>query len=126
MQLSMLRQVAPPAHTFSSLFNLLHLKVAANELSAVDAVLSADEQRTKLIAEEKRLTKLVEKGDTSDVTQKALEQVYVDLQSIGADAADSRARRILSVRFLPARPMSCACCLSFIFGVCFFVRRNPG
>ena len=70
----------------------------------MDAVLSADEQRTHLLAEEKRLTKLVEKGDTSPATQKLLEQVYVDLRAVGADAAEARARRILAVSEGGAEP----------------------
>lgn len=101
------------------------LQVAANELSAVDAVLSADVKRTELITEERRLNKLIEEGDTEEATRKAIDLLYVELEAIGAAAAEARARRILSVSSASSGAFLClfVCvslgCASCVFRLCF-------
>ncbi|XP_025114348.1 ATP-binding cassette sub-family F member 1-like [Pomacea canaliculata] len=69
-------------------------EVVADETKSVDAVLKADTKRLELLAEEERLTKLVATGDKG-ISEK-LKEVYEQLKAIGADAAESRARRILA------------------------------
>lgn len=71
--------------------------MAANELTAVNAVLSADERRIELLAEEKKLLALMEEGETDMVIQEKLNRVYAEQRAIGTDAAEARARRILAV-----------------------------
>lgn len=62
----------------------------------MQVVLRADTRRTELFAEEKRLTEAVQ-GSDDPALQAALNKVYVDLDAIGAHAAEGKARRILAV-----------------------------
>ncbi|KAK7094426.1 ATP-binding cassette sub-family F member 1-like [Littorina saxatilis] len=71
-------------------------EVKADTTKAIDSVLKADTKRLALLEEEKKLTKLVNQGNTEDVVQDRLKEVYEELRAIGADSAESRARRILS------------------------------
>ncbi|EMP27864.1 ATP-binding cassette sub-family F member 1 [Chelonia mydas] len=73
---------------------LCEQEVIADETPAVQAVLKADTKRLKLLAEEKRLQALLEKGDDSVAEQ--LEKVYEELRATGAAAAEAKARRILA------------------------------
>jgi hypothetical protein len=59
----------------------------ASETSALDAVLSADVERARLVEEEKRLTSLAEKSSDD---AKRLVEVYARLGEIEADRAVSR------------------------------------
>eukprot|EP00794_Sanderia_malayensis_P016198 gene16198-17828_t len=68
--------------------------IQANETPAVEVVLNADKKRLSLLAEERRLLVEVDKG--SDEANKKLKEVYVELEAIGADKAEAKARRILS------------------------------
>merc|ERR1719414_2104853 len=68
-------------------------EVVADEKSALETVLLSDEKRTNLLKECKELEKQQEKG--KDVTER-LSEVYEELQAIGADQAEPRARRLLS------------------------------
>jgi len=72
--------------------------IQVDETPAVEMVLKADKKRLELLAEEKRLLTRVESTDTavSDDAQKRLKEVYAELEAIGADSAEARARRILS------------------------------
>lgn len=72
--------------------------IQVDETPAVEMVLKADKKRLDLLAEEKRLLVRVESSDTaaSDDAQKRLKEVYAELEAIGADSAEARARRILS------------------------------
>jgi ATPase subunit of ABC transporter with duplicated ATPase domains len=84
--------------------------VGADERSALVTVLAADEVRTGLMEEREMLEKEQERG--KDVTQRLAEvlytqntrntqnthflQVYEELQAIGADQAEPKARRLLA------------------------------
>jgi len=68
-------------------------EVGADERSALDTVLSADERRTELLAEKDDLESQQEKG--KDVTEK-LTAAYEELRAIGADQAEPKARRLLA------------------------------
>jgi len=68
-------------------------EVGADERSALVTVLAADENRTALLAEQEKLEKEQENG--KDVTE-ALALVYEELQAIGADQAEPKARRLLA------------------------------
>ena len=68
-------------------------EVGADERSALQTVLDADVKRTELLKECKALEAEQEKG--KDVTG-ALNGVYEELQAIGADQAEPKARRLLS------------------------------
>ncbi|ESO98860.1 hypothetical protein LOTGIDRAFT_114038 [Lottia gigantea] len=68
--------------------------VVANETKAIDAVLQSDKTREKLLQEEKSLTELMEKQGEDH--QDRLNQVYEELNAIGSDAAEGKARRILA------------------------------
>lgn len=70
-------------------------EVEVGDISAVDAVLKADVKRLKLLEEEKKL--LAE--PSTDANSERLQKVYEELQAIGADSAEARARRILAVRY---------------------------
>merc|ERR1712179_499145 len=72
--------------------------IQVDETPAVDMVLKADKKRLELLAEEQHLLKSVESKDDkeSDAASKRLKEVYTELEAIGADKAESRARRILS------------------------------
>jgi ATP-binding cassette subfamily F protein 1 len=70
-------------------------EVVADDTPAVDAVLKADQNRWKLIEEEKKLTKAIESGDESQKKLDRLQKIYDELNSIGADSAEAKARRIL-------------------------------
>lgn len=73
----------------------LSTEVRADDTPAIEAVLSADTQRSKLLAEEKRLVEESEAGN--DANSDRLKQVYIELEAIGAASAEARARRILAV-----------------------------
>ena len=68
-------------------------EVVADERSALETVLSSDEKRTSLLNECKDLEAQQEKG--KDVTEQ-LNEVYDELQAIGADQAEPKARRLLA------------------------------
>jgi len=68
-------------------------EVGADERSALVTVLAADEKRTELLAEQEKLEK--EQEDGQDVTEE-LAKVYEELQAIGADQAEPKARRLLA------------------------------
>lgn len=68
---------------------LCEQEVQADETSAIDAVLNADVKRLSLLKECKHL-------ELNDAESDRLKEVYEELQFIGADSAEPRARRILS------------------------------
>jgi len=68
-------------------------EVGADERSALVTVLAADEVRTALLEEQDKLEKEQEKG--KNVTER-LSEVYEELQAIGADQAEPKARRLLA------------------------------
>lgn len=68
--------------------------VQADDTKAVEAVLKADKKRWDLLEEEKRLTKRIEAGETK--LSDRLNEVYEELEAIGADKAEAKARRILN------------------------------
>lgn len=71
-------------------------EVVADTTKAIDSVLKADTKRIQLLQEEKQLTKLINEGNTDTEVNEKLKKVYDELRAIGADAADSKARRILA------------------------------
>merc|ERR1712142_1128449 len=68
-------------------------EVGADERSALQTVLDADEKRTELLKLAKSLEAEQEKG--KDVAAK-LSEVYEELRAIGADQAEPKARRLLA------------------------------
>merc|ERR1719445_548083 len=68
-------------------------EVGADERSALVTVLAADEVRTALLEEQDKLEKEQEKG--KNVTER-LSEVYEELQAIGVDQAEPKARRLLA------------------------------
>lgn len=68
--------------------------VQADDTKAIDAVLKADKKRWDLLEEEKWLTKKIEAGETE--LSDRLNEVYEELDAIGADKAEAKARRILN------------------------------
>merc|ERR1712223_1342388 len=68
-------------------------EVGADERSALVTVLASDEKRTNLLEEQDKLEKEQEKG--KNVTER-LSEVYEELQAIGADQAEPKARRLLA------------------------------
>ena len=71
-------------------------EVGADERSALQTVLDADEKRTALLKEAKELEKLQEKGKGGKETTEQLQDVYEELRAIGADQAEPKARRLLA------------------------------
>lgn len=70
--------------------------MGADERSALQTVLDADEKRTALLKEAKELEKLQEKGKGGKETTEKLQDVYEELRAIGADQAEPKARRLLA------------------------------
>ncbi|XP_071948548.1 ATP-binding cassette sub-family F member 1-like isoform X2 [Antedon mediterranea] len=68
--------------------------VKADDTPAFEAVLNSDKKRLALIEEEKKLLAESEAGNNTN--SERLKQVYEEMIAIGADSAESRARRILS------------------------------
>ena len=75
---------------------LCEQEVKANDMSAVEAVLSADTRRTELLAKEKDLMTKLEKGKGGEKTAKELEEVYAEMRAAGVAAAEAKARKILA------------------------------
>ena len=69
---------------------LCEQEVVADETRAVDVVLRSDVKRVALEEEVEKLT-LSENGD-----QERINKIYADLNAMGADSAEARARRILA------------------------------
>uniref|UniRef100_A0A7E4ZPV1 ATP-binding cassette sub-family F member 1 n=1 Tax=Panagrellus redivivus TaxID=6233 RepID=A0A7E4ZPV1_PANRE len=69
-------------------------EIQVDATSAINAVLNSDKQRVALTNEEAELTAKLEEGDLS-VTER-LQEVGDELKNMGAEAAESRARRILA------------------------------
>ncbi|XP_037079732.1 ATP-binding cassette sub-family F member 1-like [Pollicipes pollicipes] len=69
-------------------------EVVADDTPAVQVVLNADEKRTSLLKEKTELEKQQSAGDMS--VMERLNQVYEELRTIKADAAEPKARRILN------------------------------
>lgn len=72
--------------------------IQVDDTSAVDMVLKSDKKRLDLLNEEQHLLKAVESADDkiSEAANKRLKEVYAEMEAIGADKAEARARRILS------------------------------
>ncbi|XP_008483963.1 ATP-binding cassette sub-family F member 1 [Diaphorina citri] len=90
---TLLRHIATRALAIPSSIDLLYCEqeVEASDDSAVNIVLSADKNRVKLLKECSKLER-----DESGDNQLRLTEVYDELKSIEADAAEPRARRILA------------------------------
>lgn len=73
---------------------LCEQEVLADDTKAVDAVVNADKKRLALLEECQRLEK--DKGKLGDQHGDRLKEVYEELNAIGADAAEPKARRILA------------------------------
>jgi ATP-binding cassette, subfamily F, member 1 len=76
-------------------FLYVEQEVVADDTPAVEAVLRADQVRWELMEEEKHLMQAVDDGDESEEKITRLQQVVDALTNMGADAAESKARRIL-------------------------------
>ncbi|KAL1481467.1 hypothetical protein MTO96_002407 [Rhipicephalus appendiculatus] len=73
---------------------LCEQEVVADDTPAVEVVLKADVKRTELLEEQKKLEDDAARGNLKN--QDRLTEVYEELQLIGADSAEARARRILA------------------------------
>ncbi|KAL3244481.1 hypothetical protein MRX96_002244 [Rhipicephalus microplus] len=73
---------------------LCEQEVVADDTPAVEVVLKADVKRTELLEEQKKLEDDAAQGNLKN--QDRLTEVYEELQLIGADSAEARARRILA------------------------------
>ncbi|KAL5011674.1 hypothetical protein ScPMuIL_010225 [Solemya velum] len=93
---TLLRHMAAGILNIPSNIDVLYCEqeVVADATPAIDAVLKSDTKRLALMEEEKKLMEEQNAGNTKN--SERLEQVYEELRAIGADAAESRARRILS------------------------------
>ena len=69
-------------------FLYVEQEVVADNTPAVDAVLRADTRRWNLLEEEKTLTEDIDGGDENPKKIARLQQVYDELNSIGAEAAE--------------------------------------
>ena len=76
-------------------FLYVEQEVVADDTPAVDAVLKADKHQWGLVQEEKELMKKVDAGDESAETIERLEVVVEELTTLGTDASEAKARRIL-------------------------------
>lgn len=70
-------------------------EVVADDTPALDIVLKADEKLWNLVEEEKSLSVAIDGGDECPRKLQRLQDVYNELNLIGADAADAKARKIL-------------------------------
>lgn len=93
---TLLRHIANRALNIPPNIDVLYCEqeVQADDTPSLQAVLRADTKRTALMEEEEKLRKEAEAGKT--INSDRLNQVYEELRAIGADAAESRARRILA------------------------------
>nr|QNH67963.1 ATP-binding cassette transporter subfamily F member 1 X1 [Brachionus plicatilis] len=72
---------------------LCEQEVQADEESAINSVLKADKKRMLLLEEEK---KILSSDNQSKEEVKRLNQIYEEMNAMKADAAESKARRILA------------------------------
>lgn len=70
-------------------------EVEADSTPAVDAVLKADKVRWNLLEEEKTLTAAIDNGQEDPKKIDRLQEVFDELNAIGASSAEAKARRIL-------------------------------
>uniref|UniRef100_H2YSV8 ABC transporter domain-containing protein n=1 Tax=Ciona savignyi TaxID=51511 RepID=H2YSV8_CIOSA len=93
---TLLRHIAARKLSVPSHIDILYCEqeVKADETPAIDAVLNADTERLRLLKLEKDLTAKQMKGDLS--VQDDLKKVYEDMEAIGVESAEPRARRILA------------------------------
>lgn len=76
-------------------FLYVEQEVQADDTPAVDAVLKADKVRWNLLEEEKTLSAAIDAGDEDPKKFARLQEVLDELNTIGASAAEAKARRIL-------------------------------
>ena len=76
-------------------FLYVEQEVVADNTPAVDAVLKADKKRWSLLEEEKALSAEIDDGSEDPKKLNRLQEVYDELSSMNADAAEAKARRIL-------------------------------
>ncbi|KAI3420404.1 ATP-binding cassette sub- F member 1 [Globodera pallida] len=69
-------------------------EIEADKTSAIETVLRSDKVRTELLERERALTQQLEDGDI--LAGEKLQEVASELKSIGAEAAEPKARRILA------------------------------
>ena len=76
-------------------FLYVEQEVEADDTPAVEAVLKADKKRWDLLEEEKTLTEAVDAGREDEATIDRLQQVFEELNQMGAASSEAKARRIL-------------------------------
>ena len=76
-------------------FLYVEQEVHADDTPAVDAVLKADKVRWNLLEEEKSLSAAIDAGDEDPKKLDRLQEVFDELNTIGASSAEAKARRIL-------------------------------
>ena len=76
-------------------FLYVEQEVSADNTPAVEAVLMADKKRWNLLQEEKALTAAIDAGDEDPAKILRLQVVLEDLNIMGSDSAEAKARRIL-------------------------------
>ncbi|CAH1786038.1 unnamed protein product [Owenia fusiformis] len=98
---TLLRHIASKALNIPPNIDVLicEQEVVADETPAVQAVLRADKKREALLAEAKKLEESDHQGEKKEDGKSDLDrlkEVYDELNAMKADAAESRARRILA------------------------------
>jgi len=76
-------------------FLYVEQEVLADNTPALDIVLKADKKLWNLIIEERSLALSIDHGDECPKKLQRIQDVYNELNLIGADSADSKARKIL-------------------------------
>ncbi|XP_031620401.1 ATP-binding cassette sub-family F member 3-like isoform X2 [Contarinia nasturtii] len=87
------KQLQIPAH-----ISILHVEqeVIGDDTTALNSVLECDFERTRLLAEEKKINIEINVGSSNPELNKKLTEVYAALENIDADKAPARASVILN------------------------------
>lgn len=93
---TLLKHISERALNIPSNIDILYCEqeVVADQTKSIDAVVSSDKRRAALLEEEKKLLTASQKGNVENLDR--LNAIYEELRAIGADAAESKARRILA------------------------------
>jgi ATP-binding cassette subfamily F protein 3 len=110
---TLLRAIAKRELQVPSHIRILHVEqeIAGDDTTALVSVLTADEERESLLAEEKSLNQILNNHyasiEESNESSARLKVVYLKLEEIEADKAESKASAILNgLGFSPAQQQS--------------------
>jgi len=96
---TLLRHIAKRKLRIPSYIDILYCEqeVKANETSAIESVLNADENRLKLLNKKKDLERRLENSNEDiEVIQEELSKIYEECKAADVDGAEPRARKILA------------------------------